>query len=100
MVAQHCLLEPRGAVGQVGDEQHAVRHGKHAQVECLVVQHTQGEAVALGIRPARLVPTNVCGVHGDRHAAEPHAEPADGAAVLVGPERPLPECRVAVPSFS
>ena len=55
VVAQQGLLEAGRAVGQVGDEQHALRaEGEGAQVEGLVVQHAQGQPVALPVGAADL----------------------------------------------
>jgi hypothetical protein len=96
VVAQQCFLEPRGAVGLVGDEQHAgVVQGEGTQVERLVVQHAQGQAVALLVGAVGLVPADVGRVQGDGHRAQPHVEAAHGAAVLVGRQHPLAELRVA-----
>jgi hypothetical protein len=47
VAAQQGLLEAGGAVGLAGDEQHPLgAEGKGAQVERLVVQHAQRQAVA------------------------------------------------------
>jgi hypothetical protein len=59
------------------------------------VQDAKCQAVFLQIGTACLVPADVGGVEGDGHRAEPHVEPADGTAVLVGGQHPQPELRVA-----
>ena len=89
---QQRFLEARRAVRLVGDEQDTPsRDREGAQVERLVVQDAESQAIVFGLRAARLVPANVSGVQGDRHRAEPDVEAADGAAVLVGFQHPLAE---------
>ena len=62
-----------------------------------MVQDAQGQSVLLAVGAAGLVPTNMGRVQGDGHRPQPHVEAADGAAVLVGDQHPLPELRVALP---
>ena len=89
VVGHQRLLEARRAVGLVGHEQDSIRDREGTQIECLVVQHAQGEAAALRLRAARLMPADMGGVQRDRHRPEPYVEAADGAPVLVGPQHAL-----------
>src|SRR5262249_39196762 len=71
------LLEAGRAVRLIRDEQDALRDGERPEVERLVVEHAEGQAVVLGLGAAGLVPSDVGSLQGDRHRAEPHVEPAD-----------------------
>ena len=62
------------------------------------MQRAERQPVVLGVGSARLVPTDVRRVLCNRRRTHAHVEPAHGAAVLVGHERPLPELRVALPT--
>jgi hypothetical protein len=92
------LVEPGRAVGLVGDEHRPLRDRVRTQVEGLVVEHAEGEPVALGLRAAGLVPADVVGVQSDGYRAEPHIEAADRSPKYVGLVHPLPEGRVAFPA--
>src|SRR5947209_17181137 len=59
-VAEQQVIKAGGAVGLIGDEQHGLGvDGEASQVEELVVQHAQSQAVALPVRATGLVPANV-----------------------------------------
>ena len=60
------------------------------------MQDAQSQAIPFDIGSARLVPADVGGVEGNRHAAEPHVEPAGRAAIFVCFEHSLAEGRVAL----
>jgi len=55
------------------------------------MQHAQRDAVLDHCRPTVGVPANVRGLHPDHRAVEQRLEPADRAAILVGPEDLLAE---------
>ena len=76
-----------------------VGDGERAEVERLVVQHAEGQPVALRVGAARLVPADVGRVEGNRHRAQSDVEAADGAAKLVGLQHLLAERRVALPRW-
>ena len=80
--AEHDLVVPR-------------QHGERAEVEDLVVQRAQREAVRHHVRPARLEPLDVRGFQPDRVAAHAQVVPADAAAVFVGEQHLLPERGIA-----
>ena len=71
------------------------QHGERAQVEDLVVQRAQREAVRHHVRPVGLEPLDVRGFEPDRMAAHAQVVAADAAAVLVGEQHLLPKRGIA-----
>ena len=73
--AEQRLVKAGGPIHLVRYQQHEVRpHGERAQVEDLVVEHTERETVALVVWSARLVPTNVCRLERKGVRSQPHVE--------------------------
>ena len=60
-----------------------------------MVQSAQGKSVALFVRSAGLMPFDVRGFQSDRYRSKPNIETADGTAVLVSAQYPVPEIRAA-----
>jgi hypothetical protein len=84
VVGHQGLLEAARAVHLVRDEQRPLGDGERPQVERLVMQDSEGQAVGLHVRAPRLVPADVGSVEGYRERAEPDVKPADGTTVLKG----------------
>ena len=81
----------------VAAEDHAVLvrlDGEDAQVEQLVVQSTQRQPIGLDVRPANVMPLDVCRFKPGRHMTDAQVKATDTAAPLVGAHDLLPERRV------
>lgn len=75
------------------------QHGEGAQVEDLVVQRAEREAVGHHVRPAGLEPLDVRRFEADDVRAQAQVVPAHAAAVLVGEQHLLAEGGIAAAGF-
>jgi hypothetical protein len=65
MIRHQAFLKPGRPMHLIGDKQYTFRHCERAQIESIVVQDAQRQAIALRLRPARLMPADRGGVQGD-----------------------------------
>lgn len=70
-------------------------HGEHAQVEQLVVQRAQRQAVGFDVRPADVMSLDVRSLQARRHVAYTQVEATNAAPVLVGAQHALTKRGVA-----
>ena len=78
-------------------EDHSVRSRfdrEGAQVQQLVVQRAQSQAVLLDVRSADVVPLDVGSLQPCGREPDAHVEPADAAPVLVGPQHTAAKARI------
>ena len=72
---------------------------EHAQVEELVVQRAQRQAVGLDVRPTDVMPLDVRGLQARRRVSDAQVEPADAAPLLIGTQNPLAKSWVTPATF-